>query len=327
MLNVWIPTGLIFYIIEYNPSVSALQAGIGLILFISVFLGGCYINIYLLTPRYLIKEKWGKYFASMIGLVITVMALIILIQGFWFSPEETHQISTTFMVIINLLSAFFSFNLLFIGTSTIVLFRHWVLDTRQADELESATMQMELKLLENQINPHFLFNMLNNANIMIKKDPDTAIHIIAKLEEMLHYQMNDSAREKVYLKEEILFLDDYLELERTRRDGFNYRINKKGDVNNIQTPPLLFITFVENAVKHNADSQSDSYVDISFSIEGKKLVFVCENSIPRIPPARQAGGIGLVNIRRRLNLLYGTNYSLENTKTDTKYTVRLELKL
>lgn len=303
----------------------------GFFFFTSLLMGASYFNIRILTPKLLLQNKWGSYFCSLLGLVALLIITVLMFQIF-FGDDHSQQINSTqyvyFAILINFLSGSQVFLLLFAGTSTFVVFKHWIQDMQQSKELESATMQMELKLLENQINPHFLFNMLNNANIMIKKDPDVAIHIIGKLEEMLGYLMNESVREKVSLKEEILFLSDYLELEKTRRDYFNYTVSKDGDLENIHIAPLLFITFIENAVKHNHDSQSVSYVHISFRLVENTLIFVCVNSIPQqAPRKKERGGIGLTNIKRRLDLLYKGNYFLEQTKTETNYTVKLELKL
>lgn len=118
-----------------------------------------------------------------------------------------------------------------------------------------------------------------------------------------------------------------MDLEKTRKDYFDYTISLEGEYDYIKITPLLFITFVENAVKHNQDSKATSYVHILFKIEKEKLVFVCENSILQSTSNKKVGGIGLANIKRRLNLLYKRNYSLEQSKTDTNYTVKLELKL
>lgn len=327
-----VSTSFIWYEHEQLPSMTSFEKYGGLFIFASLFIILSYFNIYVLAPRFLLKNKWGLYFCYLLGLVGLMVIMIILFQiifgnGSVPEPLNTHKY-LYLVILINFISGTQVFFLLFAGTSTFVVFKHWIQDMQQSEELKSATLQMELKLLENQINPHFLFNMLNNANIMIKKDADVAIHIIGKLEEMLGYLMNKSVQEKVFLAEEILFLSDYLELEKTRRDYFDYTVSQEGDLNNIQIAPLLFITFVENAVKHNQDSQSVSYVNVSFKVTGNTLVFVCVNSIPQKKPLRRSvGGIGLTNINRRLDLLYNGNYSLEQTKTEVNYTVKLELKL
>lgn len=322
-----ISAGFIWHMLDEGLALTPFEQYGGLLFFTLVFSGGSFLNIYVLTPKLLLNNKWIAYFCSLMGVVLLIMAVIILTQTILSGKENFSGDIDYFPMAISFISSTFSFFLLFAGTTTLVLFKRWILDMQQVEELESTTLQLELKLLENQINPHFLFNMLNNANIMIKKDPDIAVHIIAKLEDMLRYQMDDSSREKVYLKEEILFLNDFLELEKTRRDYFSYSILKEGKTNNVQIPPLLFITFVENAIKHNQDSQKASYVHILFQVTEDQLIFICDNSIPQRPSNKQVGGIGLTNIKRRLNLLYKDNYSLKQTKTDTNYKVTLELKL
>ncbi|MDU1890335.1 MAG: histidine kinase [Dysgonomonas sp.] len=327
ILIFFVAFGFIWFMLEDGKTMTPLQQYGGFALFYALFMGSCYLNIYILIPRLLLKNKWLIYFCSLLGTVVIVIITIILFQSTVTNLKGYLENSEYLSGIVNLMSSTLSIFLLFAGTTAFTLFKYWILDMQQAEELESATIQLELKLLENQINPHFLFNMLNNANIMIKKDPDIATHIIAKLEDMLRYQMNGSSQDKVYLKKEILFLDDYLELEKTRRDYFSYTINEDNISENIQVPPLLFITFVENAIKHNLDSRAPSYVHIWFKIEEKTLVFICENSVPQKAIAKQTGGIGLANVKRRLDLLYDGNYSLYHDKTDVKYTVKLELKL
>ncbi|MDH6358489.1 histidine kinase [Parabacteroides sp. PF5-9] len=322
-----IAAGITWFMLEERETMTTLQKYGSLFLFTSLFLGGCYLSIYLLTPRLLLKNRWGTYLCSVMGIVLGIMIVSVLVEMLLGNEGETVEETSIILGIISFMSSFLSLTLLFVGTSALVLFKYWIQDMQQAEELESATLQSELKLLENQINPHFLFNMLNNANIMIKSNPDMAIHIIARLEDMLHYQMNDSSRKEVTLKEEIVFLNDYLELEKTRRDYFNYTITKEGEPDHIQIPPLLFITFVENAVKHNQDSRTASYVYLLFRKSAGKLTFICENSIPRKSPEKEVGGIGLTNAKRRLDLLFKDNYRLEQTKTDTNYTVKLEFRL
>jgi len=328
VFTVSIAAGFIWHMQSSGQVMTFVEKYGGLLFFALIFLAGCYLNIYVLTPRLLLKNKWGIHFGCLFGIVLLIMITIMVTQTAYFDQQDdAAQDMGVFSIVINILSSVFSIYLLFAGTSTLVLFKYWIQDMLQAEELESATLQLELKLLENQINPHFLFNMLNNANIMIKKDPDIAVHILARLEEMLRYQMNDSTRERVYLKEEILFLNDFLELEKTRRDNFDYIIALEGKTDDIQIVPLLFITFVENAVKHNTDGRSASYVHINFIIKEDSVIFICENSIPKQPVIKDAGGIGLANIKRRLDLLYSNKYSLKQNKTETKYTVELELKL
>lgn len=298
-----------------------------LVLFIAIFLGGSYLNIYILTPRLLLKNKWESYFISLFGIVLFIIVTIFFVQTLLDKEDNSIKEINYFIIAVNILSSFFAIFFLFAGTTTLLLFKHWIQDIQETEELKSSTLQMELKLLENQINPHFLFNMLNNANIMVDEDPDLASKILVKLDDLLHYQINDSTREKVCLSADITFLTDFLELEKTRRDYFEYCILEEGDLENTEIPPLLFIPFVENAVKHNSDSEKLSYINILFRKENNKLIFTCDNSKPKNPVKRKDGGLGLTNIKQRLDLLYGKNYSLQQNETETTYTVHLTLSL
>lgn len=324
--------GLAWYEGEQALPMSSFDKFRSLFLYVFIFMVFIYFNIYVLTPRLLLKNRWGLYFCSLSGIVVFILFVFILITYIFYEDfsEQHHPEGIIHILagVINLISNFMIFYLLFAGTSTFVLFKRWAQDMKLSEELRTATLQMELKLLENQINPHFLFNILNNANIKIEKDPYIAIHIIEKLEEMLGYLMNEGTHEKVSLQQEISFLSDYLELEKTRRDQFRYTVVKNGDRANISIAPLLFISFVENAVKHNQDSRLPSYVNVSFNIIENTLLFICVNSIPQhTVRKKEVGGIGLTNIKRRLELLYNGNHSLEQKITDLTYTVKLELKL
>lgn len=212
------------------------------------------------------------------------------------------------------------------GCTSFELFRRWVVSDKKILELEKATKQTELQQLKKQINPHFLFNMLNNANILVKDAPDEASQILEKLDNLLRYQLNDSTRREVFLTADIQFLTSFLELEKVRRDHFEYTIFQEGNMENICIPPLLFIPFVENAVKHNLDSDNLSYVHLYFSVHNKQLTFRCENSKPRVPVKRE-GGIGLANVKRRLDLLYESRYTLQIEDKETTYNVNLHLNL
>ena len=197
---------------------------------------------------------------------------------------------------------------------------------KQVVEMETVNKDIEFQALQAQINPHFLFNMLNNANILVKDAPDEASQILEKLDNLLRYQLNDSTRREVFLTADIQFLTSFLELEKVRRDHFEYTIFQEGNMENICIPPLLFIPFVENAVKHNLDSDNLSYVHLYFSVHNKQLTFRCENSKPRVPVKRE-GGIGLANVKRRLDLLYESRYTLQIEDKETTYNVNLHLNL
>jgi sensor histidine kinase YesM len=294
-----------------------------------MFISIVYLNIYVLVPRFLLKNKLWHYF---LGLILSIVLFLIL-MGFlvqfvsYFSNEVESNNMPAYFTIVLLFAMVVKLGFVVAGTSVFLLFWHWNKYKQRIDELENVSLQSELEQLKNQINPHFLFNMLNNVNIMVREDPDAASDMLMKLNDLLHYQINDSAKERVYLAEDIAFLTDFLELEKTRRDRFDYTLLQTGDTVSVQVPPLLFIPFLENAVKHSADSENDSYVRVNFAMQDGQLSFVCENSKPAHPAKKKVGGLGLKNIQRRLDLLFEKNYSLELLEQENSYTVNLEIKL
>jgi sensor histidine kinase YesM len=295
-----------------------------------VLLGIIYTNIYVLTPKLLFENKLIKYALSLSGIISLGIPVIIIFQLLVVipHPERSIEPSPAGFILLNLASIIIQFGLLVAGISTMLLFRRWITNEHRISALENATMQSELEQLKNQINPHFLFNMLNNANVLIKKNPDEAVIVLSKLKDLLKYQINDSSNEPVELKADIRFLTDFLNLEKIRRDKFEFIVSAKSDMSNIKIPPLLFITFVENAVKHNHDSMALSYVHLYFEVDNGNLHFVCVNSKPGRPQQKNGlGGLGLVNIKRRLELLYGNDYELDTIENEITYTVKLQIKL
>lgn len=284
-----------------------------------------YTNIYVFVPRLLLKDKLTKYIILLFIFVVIIILDILILQVFLLKkiPQDEFNLLS---FLINISSACFILIFLLLGTSSVILIKYWVLADMKRSELAESVLQSELKLLKNQVNPHFLFNMLNNANMLLKKDKGQASEVLFKLEDLLRYQINDSSREKVLLSSDIQFLNDYLNLEKIRRDHFVHIIRTIGNIDEIKVPPLLFIIFIENAVKHNPDNENVSYVNIEFSIDGNKLRFVCENSKPDCQiQSNDSNGLGLRNIKRRLNLLYPDRHSLNITDEKTKYTIDLNI--
>ncbi|WDF77082.1 histidine kinase [Mucilaginibacter sp. KACC 22773] len=285
----------------------------------------CYINMYVLVPKLLFAGRPTQYRFSFFGMIAIASLAVIISQLILKSLDQSYYTKTIFVppIIPNVFIA-----TVFLGTSTAIkLFQQWIRDTKRINELTSAGLRSELEQLKNQINPHFLFNMLNNANVLIQKDPFKASQVIMKLSDLLRYQLYDSARENVLLTSEIQFLNDSLDLEKIRRDDFNYTVSKLGQVSGIQVPPFLFITFVENAIKHSLSSESPSFVDIRFDVEGKQVNFLCVNSCPLKKCFQEVGGLGLKNIKRRLELLFPNRHELTIIEQESHFTVKLKIQL
>lgn len=282
-----------------------------------------YSNMYFFVPRLLFKKKYISY-GLFVFVGIFTLTFINKVSAYFFRPN----LLPYEMDDINLLSYSFVILVLIIASAAVKLFQQWILDAQLINDLEQAKTSAELEQLKNQINPHFLFNMLNNANVLTKKDPDKASQVLMKLSDLLRYQLYDSARELVFLTSDIHFLEDFLNLEKIRRDSFDFIISKEGDLNGVQIPPLLFISFVENAVKHNNDSEKASYVNLEFNNKNEELIFKCVNSKPILKAVKtNSGGLGLANIKRRLQLLFPDSHLLQIEESETTYSVMLSIKL
>lgn len=284
-----------------------------------------YINMYWLVPRFLLKNKFPVYFFY----VAVLMVFLAVFMSFTIENMRIFEGFTPKKMFRPKLVVYITLGLIFIAASSAIkLFQRWIEDTKKIGELTSAGMQSELEQLKNQINPHFLFNMLNNANVLIQKDPTKASQVLMKLSDLLRYQLYDSAREKVLLTAEIHFLNDFLELEKIRRDDFVFIISREGNISGLQVPPFLFITFVENAIKHSLDNDKPSFVNIYFEVTDETLSFTSINSKPKhLLQKNTVGGLGLVNVKRRLDLLFDRRHNLKIVETDDLYTVNLVVKL
>lgn len=286
------------------------------------------VNVFILVPRYLLKNRLTIYFIAVLVMVLIGLITIGYMQISVFSAGGLVEKVGGTAIFINSISSLVSMGLIVAGTSAIQLLRYWIKDAKRISELEAATLQSELDLLKSQINPHFLFNMLNNANVLIWKNKEEARQLLYKLENLLRYQLKEAAKDKILLTFDIRFLNDFLNLEKIRRDNFEFTITIEGNVDDIWIPSLLFIPFVENAIKHNPDSNHLSYVYLNFRVAGSRLEFRCENSKPATESCqKQAGGLGLKNIQRRLSLLYPGKHQLDIQDEITRYTITLELEL
>jgi len=306
---------LLIGLVMYNSGPEVAAPTLTLLLFLVLF----YINMYLLVPKLLFKNKYALYLLSIAG-IIAISAKVYLL-GRYLSNAAPGEDEINIPLFASLVLV------LICASSSIKFFQKWISDRQLIYELEKSKISAELEQLKNQINPHFLFNMLNNANVLTKKDPDKASQVLMKLSDLLRYQLYDSARDKVLLTSDIHFLEDLLNLEKVRRDNFDFMISKEGDLTGVQIPPLLFISFVENAIKHNNDAARSSYVHLFFNVRGNDLYFKCINSKPSVKAVNKSGGLGLTNIRRRLTLLFPTSHLLEIKDEPETYCVTLSILL
>jgi two-component system LytT family sensor kinase len=189
-------------------------------------------------------------------------------------------------------------------------------------------LETELKMLRNQMNPHFLFNTLNNIYALTKKKSDKAEEAIMKLSDLLSFMLYRSDKPDISMEEEIQILDNYIELEKLRYDRLSVIFNKSIDDENVRVAPLLLLPLVENAFKHGpSGSRFNSFIDINFILKEKILFFEISNSFePGLDQVKTTENIGLNNTRRQLELMYKT-YNLELNNNDNIFHVKLSINL
>lgn len=279
-----------------------------------------YVNMYILVPKLLFRDRTSLYL-TVTPLFILIMVLVI---GWLQSGAQENGTEIITPVSIGIASAFLSFALFIAGLTSLQILKYRIENSSRIRELNTATKRIELANLKSQINPHFLFNMLNNAHFMVDEDSEKSSQLLTKLKDLLFYQIEEGSKESVSLKREIAFIKDYLELEKLRRDRFSYQIHLEG-VTDIPIPPLLFIPFIENAVKHNPEN--DSYINLAIKLIGKTLLFECSNPKAKAEYKKGAGGIGLQNTKRRLDLLFGQHYQLQFKDLNNIFTITMKLSL
>jgi two-component system LytT family sensor kinase len=287
-----------------------------------------YFNLWYLVPNYLTKKRFLTYCGLLIlaTLIITPLKVIV----FYFKFSGLPQVQDDLLANMN---GYFLINFFIAGSSTIVkIITDWARQLRERQELQTQTMQSELRFLKSQINPHFLFNTLNNLYALTLKKSDKAPDIVIKLSEMMRYMLYECNEKEVLLSKEVNYIRNYLDLERLRQGkNVEIRFNVEGNIGDQKIAPLMFTPFLENSFKHGLSHNiSMGYVDIRLKKEDESIFFYIENSKPDTPMPKsdkRSGGIGLVNIHRRLNLLYPGNYDLKIEDKPQSYAVELQLNL
>ena len=227
----------------------------------------------------------------------------------------------------------FSFLYLFIMTWAIsmvyYLFVQLQQSARRAEQVLSTALQSELSFLKAQINPHFLFNTLNNIYVLTLKKSESAPKAVMKLSNLMRTLTNDTGVDVVAFSEEEQFIRDYLELQQLRlTETTKVQYGVEGDFSRWQIAPRILIPFIDNAFKYGVSNREPSVIRIQLTFEGDNLTFEIENAIhPDAGESLESAGVGLGNSKRRLELLYKDRYELTITETEKHHRVVLKLRL
>ena len=292
-----------------------------------LFLMACYFyyNYLYLIPRFLLRRRFWEYFLMLILGLLTISGLNFI---FAFSTSELvehhHPFSFWRFALFPVYPAIMAFAL----SSTLRITMEWFNNERQKKEMEAEKLSSELAFLKSQVNPHFLFNILNNICSLARKKSDETENAIIKLSQIMRYMLQDSNDEKVSLGKEVEYLQSYIELQRLRLpEQVKIEFTDEGRPELLSIEPLLLIPFVENAFKHGVSYQGDSEIRIHLSALDHALSFSVRNNIAKgkDEAVGQGSGIGLKNVMRRLELLYPEKHHLDIKTEGNQYLVELRI--
>lgn len=302
-----------------------------------------YLNYLWLVPRFYMRNKRTYYFIfAFAAIVIFYFVFTLINKNIIHNPDHDkaitevmeklaekkavprppfRQLQVYYFALISVIITGFSIGLR-------VIEQHSASEKRQK-ELEKEKLNSELAFLKNQVSPHFFFNTLNNIYALIEVNSNDAQEAVLKLSKLMRYLLYESEQGETQLDSEINFMNHYIDLMKLRLSPkVDLLVDLPLDNTNKKIPPLLFIPFIENAFKHGISYREKSFIHISLKTENDKIVFSCRNSLGKQgeeKPVENHSGIGLENVKKRLNLLFPAKHKLEINQTSSEYSVFLEI--
>lgn len=332
--------GLLGYLLFFAQSFSSdirfpdlfwVRQGIFFCLIVAVF----YINSHLLVPHLLLRDQTSRYLLVLAG-VISCILLILWGLETWFNlpvlvhrafhPDGKGEPRLYGWVVPNLFTI-----LLVLGISTsLTLLQKWQTDANLRLSLEQAKTASELSFLKAQINPHFFFNTLNNIYALTLLDVETAREALHRLSRMMRYVLYDTQTSTTLLSKELAFVNDYIQLMQLRlTDKVTVTLESPDPLHDRPIAPMLLLPFVENAFKHGVSARYPSQIQISIQQRQNQLLMDVRNTLfaDKAPSLEKGNGIGLINTRRRLDLLYPNQYALQIDEQTPAGDYRVQLTL
>ncbi|MBB2952127.1 sensor histidine kinase [Sphingobacterium sp. JUb56] len=279
---------------------------ISIIILLALF----YINHYVLIPVFMLRSKFLAYGGTLFAFYSIIFLSMLILESqelrFIKKPDQSLLDGKDFVILIILFTIFIA------AVSSVKLFKIWIINLIRFKEFENNTLLSQLEQLKSQINPHYLFNTLNNINFLIDENPKLASKVLLKLSDILRNQLYLSKGDTIELAKEIEVLQNIIFLEEIRRDKFSVNFEVDLSVEEINIPPFLFIPFIENVVKHGAHQAMHGglHVQINFNVVNEQLCFSCVNAKKKKVSVKEYGGLGLSNIRKRLDIIYANRYNL-----------------
>lgn len=313
---------LIFF--SYLPMDGVMQSAAYTIINVSFYAMIIYGNILWLYPRFYEKRQYFLY----VVFSVVLLLLMGIGRGYCIMYVYNHfsdgmRKAVTFIYFLSpVLGSVLIFSLSFILRIALAYFKV----KQQAEDMLLQKSQAELNLLKSQVQPHFLFNTLNNIYYEAYREAPATAALIEKLSDIMRYFVDESQKERVSLRTELQFIENYISLEKIRiRHGIELIFEKDAD-EDIRIPPMLLMTFVENIFKHGIDRMSrENRIGITLKQEGAYLRFTTVNPVHPQQKEKEQGGFGIDNLRKRLYLLFATDFELITVKSEDVYMTSLKI--
>lgn len=301
---------------------------------------GVYFNLYFLIPRFLEKGRYVEYISLLLVTILCTASLIA--PGYYVSAWLSgHTLQELYYVDPSRYFYFFQVNTLpsTVASTTLAmsvkLTKSWIQSKRREQALEKEKLETELKFLKSQFNPHFLFNTINSIFVLIDKNPRMASESLAKFSDILRYQLYECNEQQIPLDQELNYLENFIELQKLRQDhgyvslAMDTDLQRTGD---LVIAPFILVPFIENAFKHVSKSRErKNWIRMTLGLHQDELHLVIDNSTSGLHSHSSAfiphSGIGLKNVKRRLELLYPEKYSLTTDHDMDIFRVVLTIKL
>lgn len=290
-----------------------------------VLIGIFYVNYFVLIPRYLLTKRYLIYAATFLSCIVTAIGFSWLIfHLFGLNPstiDENHPILLKISPIARA-NAFLMLLISFVASISLAL-------NNKLKQTEQEKLSAQISTLKAQINPHFLFNTLNNIYATAISTSPQAADMVERLSEMMRYTMKEIQNDFVPLEEEINYINNYIELQKIRLDSkVKLVYNIPGNYYDLQIAPMLLIPFIENAFKHGVNAEQDSCIKINIEVNNEELdLLVVNNKVSTQNDTTERSGLGIENTKYRLQLIYPAKHLLAIKETEAKFNVSLYINL
>ena len=293
-----------------------------------LFHGGLvYLHLGWAVPKFYEKQKYLTY-AAIIALLIIIFSLLRLLVDFQMS-QFTQLYQELILSPVHIVTVFMTGVVVLLITAPLKLVEDGYQKLQLQQQLKNQQLEAELKFLKAQVNPHFLFNALNNIYSLAFTQSEMTAPVIMKLSEMMRYMLYECKAERVPLKSEIQYLENFIELQQLKTpDLQQIDFKYEGPIEKINIPPLLFVPLFENAFKHgNLEQTKAGWLKANLKVTEHNLVFHIQNSIGTSTKKDTVGGIGLENIHQRLELLFPNEYDFQVKNEKNVFSVMVSLPL